>query len=56
MPTTSGLLPPPEFLSTPGQPPRPWKQWYRQFQNYVVAAAFDFPAERKRAILLQSGC
>ncbi|KAJ8046478.1 hypothetical protein HOLleu_05158 [Holothuria leucospilota] len=52
MPTTSGLLPPPEFLSTPGQPPRPWKQWYRQFQNYVVAAAFDFPAERKRAILL----
>ena len=48
----SGLLPPPQFLPTPGEPSRPWVQWYRLFENYLVAAALEAAAAGKKAILL----
>lgn len=49
----SGLQPPPPFLSSPGHPDIPWEQWIQAFKNYMVASgAFDLPAIRRKAILL----
>ena len=51
----SGLLPPPAFLSTPGEPTLPWSQWKRMFDNYLLAIdSSEFSAERKQAILLHA--
>ncbi|KAH8019269.1 hypothetical protein HPB51_018664 [Rhipicephalus microplus] len=49
----SGLQPPPPFLSSPRHPDIPWEQWIQAFKNYMVASgAFDLPAIRRKAILL----
>ena len=51
--STSGINPPPSFLTHPGDPPVPWVQWKRSFDNYLVASNNDsISAERRRAILL----
>ena len=47
------LLQPLNFLSEPGEPQIPWKQWISGFMIYLSAVGGDeFSAGRKRAILL----
>ena len=47
------LPPPPAFLPVPGEPPIPWREWYADFENYLIATDLDSAAHpRRKAILL----
>ncbi|XP_077523583.1 uncharacterized protein LOC144134554 [Amblyomma americanum] len=51
----SGLEPPPPFLPVPGRPAVAWPQWFRIFENYVLASgASDCTPDRRKALLLHS--
>ncbi|XP_077485362.1 uncharacterized protein LOC144095538 [Amblyomma americanum] len=51
----SGLAPPPPFLPVPGRPAVAWPQWFRIFENYVLASgASDCTPDRPKALLLHS--
>ncbi|XP_077485377.1 uncharacterized protein LOC144095559 [Amblyomma americanum] len=51
----SGLAPPPPFLPVPGRPAVAWPQWFRIFENYLLASgASDCTPDRRKALLLHS--
>ncbi|KAH7955590.1 hypothetical protein HPB52_001676 [Rhipicephalus sanguineus] len=48
-------IPPPSFLSSPGDPPITWSDWKLIFQAYADAAGADgTKPERRKALLLNS--
>ena len=50
-----GLMLPPPFLQSPGEPVLPWKDWKLAFETYLEASgAMDenFPAKRRIALLV----
>uniref|UniRef100_A0A224Z5T7 Tick transposon n=1 Tax=Rhipicephalus zambeziensis TaxID=60191 RepID=A0A224Z5T7_9ACAR len=48
-------IPPPLFLSSPGDPPIPWADWKLMFQVYADAAGEDAAKpERRKALLLNA--
>lgn len=50
---STGILPPPPFLATPGAPDVPWARWLRLFERFLLASgATELPAPRRRALLL----
>ncbi|XP_077519781.1 uncharacterized protein LOC144129488 [Amblyomma americanum] len=50
-----GLAPPPPFLPVPGRPAVAWPQWFRIFENYLLASeASDCTPDRRKALLLHS--
>ena len=50
----------PNFLSTPGEPPVPWRRWINMFQDYMLVVGFPLEnlstalEERKAALLRAS--
>ncbi|KAH7972495.1 hypothetical protein HPB52_012717 [Rhipicephalus sanguineus] len=51
----ASTVPPPLFLSTPGDPPIPWDDWKFIFQAYTDAAGKDASKpERRKALLLNA--
>ncbi|XP_077551856.1 uncharacterized protein LOC144166076 [Haemaphysalis longicornis] len=51
--SSTGILPPPPFLATPGTPDVPWARWLRLFERFLLASgATELPAPRRRALLL----
>ncbi|XP_072141280.1 solute carrier organic anion transporter family member 4A1-like [Dermacentor andersoni] len=53
--SVSGLAPPPPFLPVPGRPAVAWQQWFRIFENYLLASgASDCTPDRRKALLLHS--
>ncbi|KAH7967862.1 hypothetical protein HPB52_003601 [Rhipicephalus sanguineus] len=51
----ASAIPPPLFLSTPGDPPIPWSDWKLIFHAYADAAGKDADKpERRKALLLNA--
>ncbi|KAH7961997.1 hypothetical protein HPB52_013939 [Rhipicephalus sanguineus] len=51
----ASLIPPPLFLSTPGDPPIPWADWKLIFQAYADAAGEDAAKpERRKALFINA--
>lgn len=47
----SGIIPPPSFLSSAGEPPMDWEVWEPVFLAYVVLEGEECEPERKLALL-----
>lgn len=46
------VIPPPFFLSSPGEPSIIWSKWKKVFLHYVHVCGTSFTAERKTLLLL----
>ena len=56
MATTSGVQPPPPFISCPGEPSTDWRAWLTAFDTYLTASglnAAEVRDERNISLLLQ---